>query len=304
MQVRGFDLFARVLRDQDAGGAAGGADGAGGAANGAVPPPSLTDAARQIADADKGGDKAGDQGGDKSGGDPGKAGDPPAAYFPPGIPEALKGESEKATLDRIAEHFNGLPKPPEKPDGYELKLPNDMREKFGDLKDDKVLPLWREVAHELQLSQDQFNGAFEKLYTRMVGAGLIDDPVSIEKELAKLEPATGDAVHKKNQAAVRVNAVVDAVTGMAERGALSRGEAAQIQQIAVTAEGVIALEKMLKMTREHGVRGADGSASPSGDTKESLQKQMGDPRYDLRSPHGDRQFVEDVDARWRRLHGG
>ncbi len=227
----------------------------------------------------------------------------PAAYIPAGIPEALRGANERETLDRIAADFANRPQPPDKPGAYELKLSDEVKAKFGDMSEDPVLPMWRETAHELGLSNEQFSGAFEKLYTRMAEAGLVDDPINIDNELQRLEPASGDTRHKTAAAAQRVNAAVNWVEGLLTRNALSQGEAAELAQVAATANGVMALEKLMRLADHHGLQGG-GDIAPTGDTLEGLRALMKDPRYDLRGPQGDRNFVADVDTRYRRLHTG
>ena len=230
----------------DKGGAGGGADdkgaddkgGAGGAAD------------------DKGADDKGGAGDDK-----GKS-DDPKAYVPEGLDKKHVGATDKETIDNLAKAVTDQPKAPEKPEGYEVKLSEAAAATLGDLKDDPVVPLWREVAHELNLNQDQFNGGISLLAEKMATAGLLDDPVSVANELKVLEPDAGDAKAKSAAAQARVQATFDWAEGMVTREVLTAAEAAEVQQLAVTAVGVQALEKIMKLGGEHGNQG--GGDPPGG----------------------------------------
>ena len=229
---------------------------------------------------------------------------PPASYFPQqGIPETLRGATERETLDNIAKELGSRPKAPEKADGYTYSPSDAFKQRYGEAKDDPVLPLWREVAHGLGLDDNQFNKAYSGLYEKMHEAGLIEEPIDLDKELSKLEPASGDPQQKKATASQRVNTAVNWVSGLATRGVLSKEEAAKAMNLAVDATGVQVIEKLMKMGGEHGIQPGGGAPGASGDTKEALISLMSDPRYDLRGPKGDPRFVADVDARWRRMHG-
>ncbi len=300
VKVIGFANFLREADGGGAGGAASGGDGGGAAAAN----PLAAAAASKLAGGDQGDENnQNDPSANGDGSDPNDQGNNQStAYFPDGLPEEFRGENERETLDKLAGEFANRPKPPEKADDYEISLDDKMKEKFGDLKDDPVLPLWRETAHELGLSNEQFNGAFTKLYTRMQDAGVLEDAIDIEGELKKLEGSEGDAVAREQHAARRVNEVTTWANGLVSRHKFSEGEAAEIERLGATANGVMALEKLMTLTGEKGFPGG-GTPVDTSDTKESLTALMKDERYNLRGPKGDAQFVADVDARWRRLHG-
>lgn len=205
--------------------------------------------------------------------DPAKA-DPAAAtpYYPQGLPDAVRGKTDRETLDKIAEEYGKRPKAPDKPDGYTLKLSDDFTKSFGDLKDDKVLPLWREIAHGLGLSDDQFNGSIDKLYGAMRKAGLIDDPISVDAELKKLEPSAGDQKQRSAAATARVNAAVDWVRGLATREFLSKEQAAKAVRLAEDAVGITLLEKFKEGLGTTGLVG--GGVGGGGDNRTAHEKQL------------------------------
>lgn len=231
--------------DGGAGGGGGATAGSDGGAGGGDKQTLAGAAAAVLKEGDgKGNNRAG-AGDGKAGGEDGGKG-APQPYHPQGLPEAYRGKTDSETIDKLLADITGRPKPPEKPDGYELKLDTKLAERFGDMKNDKVLPLWREVAHELGLSQEQFNGAFARLYAKMAEANLIDDPVSVANELKQLEPASGDPKQRQAAAAQRVQAAVDWVNGLVTRNVMSAELAAEVVKIAETARGVMAIEALIK----------------------------------------------------------
>jgi len=179
-------------------------------------------------------------------------------YWPESAPEhlaELKGQNNQETIANLASKLSEQPQPPEAPDGYELSLPDDFKEKFGDLSDDQVLPIWREIAHKHGLSNEQFNGAIAELYAQVSENGLLDEPINVEEELRRLAPGVSDPVQARGQAAKRVNAAIDQVQGLVKRGILNRAEGNVVTALAASAEGVVALEKLLTLATEHGLQG-------------------------------------------------
>lgn len=199
----------------------------------------------------------GDKGGDKSAGDGGER------YWPKGLDEAWKGKDERETLDKIAEHLGKQPKAPAKPDGYKYEPSEAFQKRYGDLKDDPVMPLWREVAHEVGLNDQQFNAAFSRLYEKMAEKGLIDDPVNVEKQLLELGPQSGDKRQRMAEGARRVQATRDVLQGLHDRGELTFDEAKAAFDVAQTPAGVKALEKLFAKIGSEGLKGGgSGGGQP------------------------------------------
>lgn len=167
-----FDLWALIARDAD-----GGVGGLGAAAGDgkAVDP------------------KAGDAGGDKGGAGDGKGGEGKAdPYFPEGLDAAWKGANDRETLDKIAAHLKGLPKPPASADAYKLDLPPDFVKAHGDLKGDPVVAIFNRVALKHRLDNTQHNGVITDLYAEMEKEGLIEKPIDLDAEFASLSDGKGD----------------------------------------------------------------------------------------------------------------
>lgn len=179
---------------------------------------------------------------------------PPGPYYPEGLPDSYRGKDERETLDKLAKEIVGRPKPPEKPEAYEYSPSDAFKQRYGDLKDDPVMGMWRKVSHELGLDNAKFNQAYSRLYELMSAEGLIEEPLNVQAELAKLRPVAGDTAQRDAAAQRRVNEVVAWTRGLAERGGMKPEQAAEIAKIAATANGVMAIEALMSMASERGLR--------------------------------------------------
>jgi len=260
-----FDDLFNVLREADGTQAGTGAGEAGQAGD---PPPADTKLSKAAKDAEggQGEGEAGQNGTGKNGeagkngadGQNGADGGEGEVYWPEGLPEhlaELKGKTDQETIDKLAGKLSEQAQPPEKPDGYELSLSDAFKEKFGDLSDDEVLPIWRDIAHKNGLSNEQFNGAISELYSQLSEKGILDEGINVQEEMKKLAPGVADPVQAWGQAAKRINGVTDQVEGLVKRGVLNRTEGNVVTAMAASAEGVMALEKVLKLGSEQGLQG-------------------------------------------------
>jgi hypothetical protein len=197
-------------------------------------------------------------GGQQSSGQTPPGGGSAAAYWPEGLPETFagfKGANDRETIDKLSGHLRDQPHAPEKPDGYKLQLSPDFVKRYGDLANDEVVPIWRQIAHKNGLTETQFNGAISELYSELSSKGLIDEPIDVGAEFEKLMPKHGDPVSRKAQASARINGVANTITGLVNRQILSKAEGNMVLSLAARSEGVIALEKLFKTLGEHGLQG-------------------------------------------------
>jgi hypothetical protein len=284
-----------IFRDGDAGGASG-AGGAAPAQPAAAPPASLAAAAAARADASADGAPASAAPADASGQPPAA---PNGAYFPEGLPEQFRGASERETIDKLAQEIAGRPKPPASPKDYKFELSPDMKAKFGELKDDKVLPLWGEVAHELGLDDQRATAAFEKLYQKMDKAGLVDHGPDYEAELKKLMPNSGNERERNMAAKQRIDGAMAFVQGLETNGTLAKEEAARLHALVDDAVGVQIMEKLQRAMRGTGLVNGGAPAQPYSDA--DWRRDMSDPRYSTTSPQHDPEFRKSVDEKAARL---
>lgn len=282
--TRMFDFFFSILREADGGGAGGG-DPAAAAAGGA-----LAARAAELA----GGNK--NTGGDD---DPkGGAGDPACAasgspYFPEGIPEQFKGANDKETIDKLFTDINGRPKAPEKADAYTFTPSEDFTKKFGDLKDDKVLNVYREVAHELGLTNDQYTGSVEKLYGALDKHGLLDLGPDPDAEIELLKPKTGDEATRLASAQKRINDAGTFVASLETRG-LPKAGVVMLGSLLENATGIQTIEFLQRTFQTPGLTAGGQPGNAGGVSRADVEKRMLDPRYDALSGQFDKGFYEET----------
>jgi hypothetical protein len=206
------------------------------------------------------GNKGGDGGGDGNGGQ-GQQTPDGQPYYPEGLPENLRGANDRETIEKLAKEIMGRPQPPAKPEDYKIELPEELAKKVGDLENDEVLKLWRGVAHELGLTQQQFQDAFVKLHQKMSEAGLLEEPVDYQAEIEKLAPKVGDPKVRLQQAAQRVNKIANAVKAWQTRGIIDKNDAVILSLMYANADSVKAFEKILALIPgEHGIQGGGQGA--------------------------------------------
>lgn len=182
------------------------------------------------------------------------------AYHPEGLADAFKGATDKETIDKLAGELAKQPKPPASPKDYTFSPGEDFIKKHGDLKDDPVLPLWREVAHELGVDQKTFEQAVPKLYDKLEKAGLIEPPIDWMKEVGKLEPSSGDPKERSIKAMQRVKAVESQLDGLVSRGLISKDDRAIASIAYFNADHVKTFEKIFALIPQQ--VGSQGGGQP------------------------------------------
>lgn len=233
--------------------AAAGAAGAGGAAGAAQ-----GGAAGQGA----GAQGAGAQGGAGQGQGQGQGQGAAQPYFPEGLDAKLKGKTERETLDNIAKHMAELPKAPAAAKDYTLTVPDNLKGTL-DPANDKVLPIWREIAHKHGLTQAQFQSSIVDLYAGMEKAGLLTPAVDINAEFAAIgEKAGGDQASRIQAGQKRVLDVAGKLEALATRQQISKAEAAELTTMLGNRTAVAAVEKLLALLpAEHGLQGGGQSGA-------------------------------------------
>jgi hypothetical protein len=269
---------------EGAGGAAsgGGADPGADAGN-TAPPTSLADAAgvdpaAAPANENKDGDE-GDQapatppaGDDKSGeGDKPPLDNQKAAdklYAPEGLPEEFRGETDRETIDKL---LAARPEVPKEPGDYKYELSEATAKLVGNIEDDPVLAVWREVSHDLGMTNDQSNGGFDKFIGKLVDKKLIPAPVDFEAELKQLQPDNESDPQKAGaEATKRVQNAIDFVNGLKSRKIFSDDEANMLYGLSNSAKGVVMLEKLAALGKSHGVQGGGAPAEPQEKTQAEI----------------------------------
>lgn len=268
------------------GGAAGGGAGDAAGGGGQSPPDNLAAAARGAAAPDKAA----------------PASDAAKGYAPEGLPEELRGASDKDTIDKLFGKLNGMPKAPDKADAYEFKPSKDIAGLI-DPKSDKVLPIFREVAKAHNLSNDAFNGVINDLYAGMMKAGLVKAPVDMASEFVKLG-GQGDPATQKQNGMQRVLQLADQLEGMATRELITQDMAQALISGANTAAGVLALERLISRWQDTaGAPAAGGQPGTAGVSRGDVEKRFSDPRYQWGNKQFSQSYYEETNRLWEQVSG-
>ena len=203
-----------------------------------------------------------------AGGDKGAGGDAGAADRPEWVGEQfwdadkreIKGADLKKAFDDLtafkASEDSRRAAVPEKPDGYELKLPADFKLGEGEQFDldatDPLFAFGREVAHKAGYDQ----AGFEELvgmYAQMRVAEAKDLNAAVEKQMEALGP-------KARERREAVNTFLTAKLGK-DAGAI-------FEHVLMTKTGVESVEKLMRLVSGGGMPGITGSGrEPGKDTK-------------------------------------
>lgn len=221
-----------------------------------------------------------------------------ASPYPDNLPERFRGANERETIEKLTQEVLQSRQPPGKATDYQLvNLPDNVVKQFGDLKDDPVLPIFQKAAHKAGLTQDQYQSVFVEMYAQMQDAGLIEPPFDVQAEFSKLSTAT-DPLRRKGEALGRLSETTNWVKGLQQRGVLTQEQAAVLSGNAATANGVMMIEALMKLTQPAGIQTGGQPVHGGIDLKSALT----DPRYSSTSPQYDPAFRARVDEMGRQKY--
>ena len=175
---------------------------------------------------------------------------------------------------------------PEKPDGYQAKLPEGFSKEGIQFNVDEANPMmkwWRSTAHELGLNQNQFEAGIAAYVD-----GIMHDTPDIDAEVKALG-------ENGVQRVANLEKALNKMLG---------SDWEVLKPFATSAKAFEALERLVDARMVAGNQPQGGTPSQAGDgrTREDLRKMMMDPRY--RDPYRrDPAFVREVGSLQQRLYG-
>lgn len=224
------------------------------------------------------------------------------AYYPQDLPQNFRGTNDRETIDKLYGEISSRPKPPATAKDYKYEFDDGFTKKFGDLKDDPVLPIWSEIMHELGVDNKTAQAVVPKMFEKLAEAGLIPEPFNEEKEFALLEPGEKDPTRRKAKATARVNAVATKLQGLETRKVLTKADNARLSIMMLDAANITAFEKVMNLIPgEHGLQGGGGGNPIGAYGWDDADKEMADERYSSTSPKFDPKFRAQVDDKMRQL---
>ena len=241
----------------------------------------------------------------------GGGGEPPAPYVPEGMTENWRGEDDKSTIDTlfgIAKGYRDADaqrgSPPASADEYTFE-PGDTLSPYIHDTSDPVLTAAKGAAHELGLTNDQYQGMIEKTLAPLVEQGLIEAPYDPQSELTSLGKALSLDSDGIAKAVTNATTFAEGLVGQFE-GVPDEYKDAVKDRLAELADdhiGVMTLQYMQARMGKAGIKVDGQSVHQSGMTKEDLDRLDRDERVDPNSPKFDPELRRKYDEAYRSLHG-
>ena len=245
-------------------------------------------------------------------GDPPKGGDGP--YFPENMPEHLRGESDKETINKLYAQVEGTRKEisergsvPDKPDGYALEFDDDAKKFLGDVKeDDKVIGAMKSAAHAAGITDKQLQAFAPGLVKGIVEAGIVGETIDGDAELMALGKAEGETDEQRAKEAGSKR-IVDAgkfVDGLKAAKTIDEDMHLEMTGLVATAAGVKVIEMVQQLQGERGISTGDGKGGTADQIDENdLKERRNDPRYHTKSPKYDPAFRRETDEMAQKFYG-
>ncbi|HRJ66242.1 MAG TPA: hypothetical protein PLW48_03830, partial [Alphaproteobacteria bacterium] len=243
----------------------------------------------------------------------GGAGDAPQYYRPEGLPDHLAGKDDRETIDKLYKAFDGFRQQqgkkgvPETPDGYELTLADDIKDKVlrpGEDGKDPLFEAMKPIAHKYGLSKDAFSAMAGELYqavAALTGGG--GDPAA-----AAGEGIAADFDFKSLGGAEKAAPMIEGATvwlnGLKQSGAINDAVAKELQLLTTYAEGVQALNALRGLTGEKTIpANTGGDNAPDQITEEMIEQRWADPKS-WRQGEIDDEFVAETRRMSAKLWSG
>jgi hypothetical protein len=268
-------------------------------------------------------------GGAASPGSDADAGTQPATpYFPEGLPEAMRGKSDKETLDKMHSALKGYRDKDAKRDipadeaGYlntegldGFKVEDAQKPYFDALKDDPAFKSIAKLAKEKGIGRRDFLDLWQAGMKGMGEAGLLEPAIDAKAERAELVPASAKALPAAEQAKAidkRMQENFDFLDLMAEnRGPKDAAGKARLKgdieyaqlMLGDSAKGHRFFEFLRDQVQAGGGATGAGGGGGGGDSKESLRAELAKPEMTPGHPSFDKAKYADLQERYKKAHG-
>jgi len=215
-------------------------------------------------------------------------------YRPDGLPTELAGETDQQTIDRLLEGYASRDPGtvPDGPDKYDLTLPDEVTAALGDMADDPMAAVWREVAHKHGVSNEKFSAMFGDFIAGGLENGVLAKPIDVNAAWSELgKAAGGDAAARITAGKQRGNSAAAAIKSQVGKGVISEDQGAMLIGLAGSPDGVRLIEKLVVGGASPGLQGG-GSGAAGGVSKADVKKRYADPRNNPLGPEYDPAFYQ------------
>jgi len=208
----------------------------------------------------------------------------PSIYKPEGIAEHFIGKSDQETIDKLNEAVLGFRKDlskkgvPEKADGYELKIPDELKGKIlreGEDGKDPMLEKVKPIFHKHNIPASAFQDIVMEVYQAVAeNAGAA---------AANTGEGAADFEYKSFGGKEKVQASLDGadvwINGLVQSDKISEEAAKELKLMTSYGEGLKALLELRGMTGEAAIPSNFGGTTPEKITKEMLDSRVADKKY-------------------------
>lgn len=255
---------------------------------------------------------------------PGGAGNdaPAGPSYPEWLPENLRGKDAGEALDKAWNALHGYRQKesardiPADAKGYlsteglkDFAIEEAFKPHFEQLGTDPVFEPMAAKAKELGIGRAEFLSLWQTGMKSMSEGGMLEPMLDPAAERAALLPEAAKNLPKAQQDQAidaRMKENYDFLDLMAVNGGLDKGarEYAELM-LGDSAKGHAFFEWMRGRMQGGGAQpGAHGAGGAGGDTAASLKAEMSKPELTPGHPSFDKAKYDDLDARYKKLHGG
>lgn len=219
------------------------------------------------------------------------------------LPEQFRDDDPAKALEKVFGAWKGMRdklakggEVPEKPDGYEVKIPSGKEKFFPDAEKDAGMKVFREAAHAAGLSQEGFDKLTQSLVDGMAREKMLVEPMDFEAERNKLDPDPEKALQRVQAADAWISALAAGTDG-AGNPKLSPEMKMEAEMLLESAGGVELVEYFMGMKTSGP---SLGNEEPGGGySAEDWERDRRDDRYGK-----DDKFTRRVDEMGKQLFNG
>ena len=228
-------------------------------------------------------------------------------WLPPNVEldKQFLGEAPSApdTISRLYNAYKGSREAiskfgavPDKPDGYKIEGSPEVVTLFGK-PDDKGMEILRSAAQQAGITDRQLPALLTTFAKGFIEAGLLPAPIDPKAEAQKLvgRDFRGNEAELIAEGKRRESAAEAWADGLVTNGTLSAEEGAYLKSMSGTATGIMALEKLQRMTGGGPGIQTGGQGGAQGLTDDQVRVRTRDPRYNTQSREFDPEFAAETE---------
>ncbi len=184
---------------------------------------------------------------------------------------------------------------PDKPEGYKIEGSPEVVKLFGN-PDDKGMAILRTAAQQAGITDRQLPALLTTFAKGFIDAGLMPAPIDPKAEAQKLvgRDFRGNEAELIAEGKRRETAAEAWADGLVTNGTFTAEEGAYLKSMSGTATGIMALEKLARMSSGGPGIQTGGAGGAQGLTDDQVRARTRDPRYNTQSRDFDPEFAAET----------